>query len=240
MVRSGADPAGGDALADGAPAAREHHLTVGRSARYVVLGEPSPAVRELWVALHGYGQLAARFARRCGPLAAPHALVAVPEALSRFYLDAPAGGTHAAARVGASWMTREDRLAEIGDHVAYLDLLVARLREECDGEPAVRALGFSQGAATMARWIAFGSTRVERAVAWGGLLPEDLDLAQLAERLDGAPLALVIGDADGHRSLEQVRAQAAAAGERGVVARVVTYAGGHALDAETLAAVAAV
>jgi predicted esterase len=136
-------------------------------------------------------------------------------------------------------MTRVDRLAEIGAPVAYLDLLVARLREEGGGEPAVRALGFSQGVATLARWLVFGATRVERAVAWGGLLPEDLDLAQLADCLGGAPLAFVIGDDDGHRSAEQVQAQAAAARERGVVARVVTYAGGHALDAPTLAAVAA-
>src|SRR5690606_1787481 len=79
----------GRAAADAgrAPAPREHHLTVPRSARYVVLGEPGPHVRTLWVALHGYGQLAARFARRCAPLASEHALVAVPEALSRFYLD---------------------------------------------------------------------------------------------------------------------------------------------------------
>ncbi len=217
---------------------REHHLTVPRSARYVVLGEPGPHVRTLWIALHGYGQLAARFARRCGPLASEHALVVVPEALSRFYLDAPAGGSHAQARVGASWMTREDRLAEIGDHVAYLDLLVARLREECDGEPAVRALGFSQGVATMARWIAFGATTVERAVAWGGLLPEDLDLAQLTERLAGAPLTFVVGDADAHRAVERVRAQAEVARAAGIAARVVTFAGGHVLDAGTLAAVA--
>lgn len=233
------DPAGrasADAVRASAP--REHHLTVPRSARYVVLGEPGPHVRTLWLAIHGYGQLAARFARRCAPLAAEHALVAVPEALSRFYLDAPAGGSHAAARVGASWMTREDRLAEIGDHVAYLDLLVARLREECDGAPGVRALGFSQGVATMARWILFGSTRVERAVAWGGLLPEDLDLARLADRLAGAPFAFVVGDADAHRSVEQVRAQADAARAAGVAARVVTFAGGHVLEAGTLAAVA--
>jgi len=233
------DPAG-RAAADAVrvPTPREHHLTVPRSARYVVLGEPGPRVRTLWVALHGYGQLAARFARRCAPLAAEHALVAVPEALSRFYLDAPAGGSHAAARVGASWMTREDRLAEIGDHVAYLDLLVARLREECEGDPAVRVLGFSQGAATMARWLAFGETRVERAVAWGGLLPDDLDLAGLAGRLAGAPLTFVVGDADGHRTVEQVRAQADAVRASGVAVRVVTFAGGHALDAGTLAAVA--
>ena len=232
------DAAGGAPAEAAGAAPREHHLTVPRSARYVVLGEPGPHVRTLWIAIHGYGQLAARFARRCGPLASAHALVAVPEALSRFYLDAPAGGSHAAARVGASWMTREDRLAEIGDHVAYLDLLVARLREECGGDPALRVLGFSQGVATMARWLVFGTPRAERVIAWGGLLPDDLDHARLADRLAGAPLTYVVGEGDGHRSVDQVRAQADLVRTRGIDARVVPFDGGHALDAATLAAVA--
>ena len=232
-----ADPAGrAPADADRAPAPREHHLTVQRSARYVVLGEPDADVRTLWVALHGYGQLAARFARHCRPLAGPGRLVAVPEALSRFYLDAPAGGTHAAARVGATWMTREDRLAEIGDHVAYLDALVARLQEECGSAPDVRVLGFSQGVATAARWLAFGAVRASRVVAWGGLLPDDVDLPGLAERLAGAPVTYVVGDADAYRSIEQVREQAEVLAVHGIAARVVTYAGGHALEAGALAA----
>ena len=93
--------------ARGAPdegvAAREHHITVARSARYVVLGEPSPAIDTLWFALHGYAQLARRFARHLAPLAGPSRLVVVPEALSRFYVETAAGGSHAHARVGATW-----------------------------------------------------------------------------------------------------------------------------------------
>jgi hypothetical protein len=106
MPRTGPATAAGDGHADVATA-REHHLTVSRSARYVVLGEPAPEVRSLWVVLHGYGQLAARFARHCAPLGGAGRLVVVPEALSRFYVEAAAGGSHAQARVGATWMTRE-------------------------------------------------------------------------------------------------------------------------------------
>src|ERR1051325_10016453 len=40
-----------------------------------------------------------------------------PEGLSRFYLSERA----TERRVGASWMTREDRLAEIADYLGYLD-----------------------------------------------------------------------------------------------------------------------
>ena len=89
------------------------HLAVARNARYFTLGETGPAVDEIWFALHGYAQLAGAFARYCQPLAAPRRLVVVPEALSRFYLGdhtKPAGPD---ARIGASWMTREDRQADI-------------------------------------------------------------------------------------------------------------------------------
>lgn len=224
---------------DGAePVAREHHLTVSRSARYYVLGEPAPDVRALWFALHGYGQLGARFARHCRALAGPGRLVVVPEALSRFYLEPATGGSHAQARVGASWMTREDRLAEISDHVAYLDRVHARVVEELEATPALHLLGFSQGAATAARWAAFGATRPSSLTLWGGLLPEDLDLVALRERLAGAPLTFVVGDADQFRSEERITAQATRLRDAGLEARVVTYAGGHHLSAEVLGSLA--
>ncbi|HEX6631564.1 MAG TPA: hypothetical protein VF048_10745, partial [Gemmatimonadaceae bacterium] len=130
------------------PDVREHHLTVARTARYVTVGD-AERPRRVWLALHGYGQLAAPFAARCRPLAGDQAIVVAPEALSRFYVETTGVRSHAQARVGATWMTREDRLAEIGDYVAYLDQLVAHVGAElaaADAELCV--LGFSQGAAT--------------------------------------------------------------------------------------------
>ena len=229
--------------ARGAPdegvAAREHHITVARSARYVVLGEPSPAIDTLWFALHGYAQLARRFARHLAPLAGPTRLVVVPEALSRFYVETTGGGGHAQARVGATWMTREDRLAEISDYVAYLDALHARLVEQCGGGPlAVRVLGFSQGAATAARWAAYGAAEVRALVLWGALLPEDLEHAQLRERLAGAAVTLVCGSADAYRTPDETAAQAESLRARGLEARAVAYDGGHHLDEGTLRALA--
>ncbi len=221
------------------PVAREHHLTVARSARYYVLGEPAPDVRAVWVALHGYGQLGARFARHCRPLAGPGRLVVVPEALSRFYLEPARGGSHAQARVGASWMTREDRLAEINDQVAYLDGVLARVTAELATPPSIHLLGFSQGAATAARWVAFGAVRPSSMTLWGGILPEDLDLAVLRERLAGAPLTFVVGDADELRSEELMEAQRSRVREAGLAARIVGYAGGHHLSPDVLRTLAA-
>jgi predicted esterase len=239
MVRSGPAAAAAGAEGHAGGAGREHHLTVSRSARYVVLGEPSPDVATLWVALHGYGQLARRFARHLAPLAGRARLVVVPEALSRYYVETAPGGSHAHARVGATWMTREDRLAEISDYVAYLDQLHARLVEQCGGTPpAVRVIGFSQGAATAARWAAYGGAEVRSLVLWGGMLPEDLEVAQLRDRLGGAVVTLVCGSADAYRTVDEVSAQAESLRARGLDVRLATYEGGHHLDEGTLRALA--
>jgi predicted esterase len=149
---------------------REHHLRVARTARYHTLGDPATA-RAIWVVVHGYGQLARFFLNKFKGLE-DGLLIAAPEGLSRFYLD------NAHQRVGATWMTREDREREIDDHIHYLDLLVQELLHTTGPRP-VHALGFSQGVATVSRWNTSGSTRVSRLVLWGGSLPPDIDTAAM-------------------------------------------------------------
>ena len=89
---------------------QEHLFSTPRSARYFTLGSPEDAA-EVWFVCHGYGQLAARFLERFRPIEANRRCIVAPEGLSRFYLTE----TATERRVGASWMTREDRLHEIDD-----------------------------------------------------------------------------------------------------------------------------
>src|SRR3989440_6597018 len=165
---------------------QEHRLSTPRSARYFTLGAGTLAgASEVWIVCHGYGQLASRFLERFRPLEALGCCVVAPEGLSRFYLtDNPTE-----RRVGASWMTREDRLHEIGDYVRYLDALYGMLGA---ARTKVTALGFSQGTATMSRWAALGSSRVDRLILWGGEVPPDLEL----QRLRVPRLELVYGTRD--------------------------------------------
>lgn len=145
---------------------REHHLPVSRTARYFTTGDPHAGVRELWFVCHGYGQLAGRFIRHFESIATPERLIVAPEALSRFYVEV-SGKTHADTHVGASWMTREDRLSDIEDYVEYLDALYAHMLASLDGaSPTFTALGFSQGVATVARWLERTSVHVDRALLW--------------------------------------------------------------------------
>ncbi len=157
--------------------------------------------------------------------------IVAPEGLSRFYLDAE----H--TRVGATWMTREDRLHEIDDHVAYLDALCDELRRSAIPGARIGALGFSQGVATLMRWAVLGRTVLDEVVAWGGNLPPDLDPSRVRARLSNATVHLVHGEADALVGPEVVERDAATLRACGLGVELVLHAGGHALDRTTLARV---
>jgi predicted esterase len=215
----------------------EHHIRVPRRARYVTLGEPAAAPREIWVVCHGYAQLAARFLRHFARLDDGTRLIVAPEALNRFYLGDASGFHGPDAKIGATWMTREDRENEIADYVEYLDLVSAEVLAALPRAPErVVALGFSQGVATVTRWYALGNTRIDSLVLWAGLLPPDAE--QFVERLRTTMVTFVVGTRD--RSVHG--ALAGGEGERvrqmNVPWRLVTFDGGHEMHGETLRALA--
>lgn len=214
---------------------REHRLEVRRSARYHTLGEPGPGTREVWVALHGYRQLAARFLRRFHALDDGTRWIVAPEALSRFYVEESVGRHGPASRVGATWMTKEDREAEIADYVAYLNRLGERLFERI-GRGSVRlvVLGFSQGVATAARWAVRGAWPADVLVAWGDSLPPDLDEQQARSRLAALDLVMVRGAGDATRRPGEEAKDEARLRAWGVEARILDHPGGHRVEEEAL------
>jgi len=203
---------------------QEHQFSTSRSARYFTLGSPQHAA-DVWLVCHGYGQLASRFLERFRPLEAERRCIVAPEGLSRFYLtDSPAE-----RRVGASWMTREDRLHEIDDYVRYLDGVYAKVVPR---NARVTALGFSQGTATVCRWTAFGTSRVDRLIVWGGEVPPDLDLAEarIAERLRAARLTLVYGTRDQFFTPKIVAATEERLRANQIGYELLPFEGGHEID----------
>jgi predicted esterase len=208
---------------------RELHIEVSRSARYVTLGEVHPGLRQVWIACHGYGQLVTQFIEYFQVLNDGTRLIVAPEGLSRFYLD------HANGVIGASWMTRVDRQAEIVDYVSYLDALADRVLTDVNRESvALRLLGFSQGAATVSRWVERGRVRPDGVILWAGTTPPDVNMTALRRRLGGAAFEFVVGEADDYASPEMLAEQEARLKEHGFEYSVIRFAGGHRLDKEVL------
>ncbi len=174
----------------------EHHLAVARTARYYTLGELTDQTTHVWFCLHGFGQLASYFSQKFENLVNDQTLVVVPEGLSRLYLN----GKY--ERVGASWMTREDRQAEIDDFLAYLNALYDTVLQGRD--PAtlhVTVLGFSQGAATACRWLNAEHIRADRLLLWAGFFKNGFaDLIDPA-KLDAVDTHYVYGTQDEYFTL---------------------------------------
>ena len=212
-------------------------MSVARTARYFTLGSPAGA-GEVWFTCHGYGQLAARFLEKLRVLDEGRRHLVAPEGLSRFYLSERA----TERRVGASWMTLEDRLAEIADYVRYLDAVYDDVFVRCDrARVTVHALGFSQGAATVSRWTAMGKARIDRVVLWGGEFPPDLDLTRsdFAQRLRAARLTLVYGRSDEYITPKVLAAVTERLEAHAIPYRGVSFDGGHELQDAALKDLAA-
>lgn len=213
---------------------QEHHLEVTRTARYVTLGEGVAAPRAAWFVLHGYGQLGRRFMRSFERLDDGARLVIAPEALNRYYVGDPPGVHGPDSVVGATWMTREDRLNEVHDYVRYLDRLHEHVVSRFEAPPRLTVLGFSQGVHTACRWTVLGKARPATLILWGAAMPPDLELESAASAWRATRLRIVAGERDesfspamAARTRDRLRAA-------GIDAELVLHPGAHVVHRETL------
>lgn len=214
----------------------QRHLQVPRFARYSIMGSLEGDLSEVWIVCHGHSQLARRFLSRFLPLERSDRLFIAPEALSRYYLSPPVAGPHAPGTpVGASWMTSEDREFEIQDYVNYLDLLHDEIFSVVDrSKVRLWVLGFSQGVATVARWVARGNVDPDRVVLYAGVLPPELDVESAARLARRSPLTIALGTSDDFASPELIAAQEARLRELGVPHTTIRFDGGHEVIPEVL------
>ncbi|MBI3143212.1 MAG: dienelactone hydrolase family protein [Bacteroidetes bacterium] len=203
---------------------KELRVVVRRTARVYARGMGGGETSQLWIALHGYGQLAAHFAQKFEALPYNTHYVLVPEAMSRFYLSGTEG------RVGASWMTKEARLDDIADYVAYLDSTVQLAPE---GVAKRVVLGFSQGAATAVRWAVMGHKLPDVLVLWAGSFPPDLDQVHI-NRLRNTEIWLVRGSDDPYISHAQLATMEQVMSAAELEYKNLHYKGGHRLYPEVV------
>jgi predicted esterase len=106
------------------------------------------------------------------------------------------------------------------------------------GDVRLVALGFSQGVATACRWAALGTSSVDALILWAERVPPDLDLAAAAERLRRMRITLVAGAADPALPAGAPVEERDRLAGHGIPSEIVTFPGGHELDADTLRSLA--
>jgi predicted esterase len=204
---------------------QQRNIEVRKTARYFLLGEPSQATDILFVC-HGYGQLASVFLEQFQGISDRKFLIVAAEGLHRFYWEKFSG------RVVASWMTKEDRDSDINDYVLFLDAVHDEVKPLCPPGVRVHALGFSQGAATVARWVARSEMKIESLIFWAGEFPKDINLEVIEERFNALRLIVVCGSAD--QFISNTKLYQDSFVNLGMKPENVVFEGKHMIEEETL------
>jgi predicted esterase len=204
----------------------ERHIQ--KSVRVFSIGKPSPLVKNLWICLHGYGQLADWFGKRFERWASKDRLFVFPEGPHRFYLQGTAG------RVGASWMTKQDRLNDIADQFNYLEELTRDYLKYLPNDVQLHVLGFSQGVATGFRWIGKTNLSIQSLICWAGSFPLDVDYALIASKFRPINMQVAFGNQDAFISVQEAQKLIGQLREQGINLKSHVYAGGHRLQLDLL------
>ncbi|PZX59616.1 putative esterase [Algoriphagus ratkowskyi] len=197
-------------------------------AQYSVSHEPTFQEKEIWLILHGYGQLAEFFIRKFQGFDSYDRLFVAPEATNYGYLRGFAG------RVGANWMTKHERELAIENNHRFLDQLMEDLLSQYQDKPIINVLGFSQGGATATRWASRWSGKVDQLVLWAGGFAQDMELEAAREKFSKTKFTLVIGDQDEFVTPESIEIQQELTEKLEKDVKKLTFAGGHEIDVEML------
>lgn len=167
------------------------NISISKKARYFQLGKISEQTKTIWFVFHGYGMLSQYFIKKFKSLENNHTIIISPEALSRFYI----GENY--DRVGASWITKEDKLDDIEDNINYLNSLFESTTKNIDlNSINIHVLGFSQGGATACRWVLNSTIKITSLGLWGADIPIDCLTENNREKWEQFKTTLIVGKKD--------------------------------------------
>ncbi len=213
----------------------EQRISINFKARYYKLGEINKDTRQIWFVLHGYGQLAQYFLKKFNSLESKNICVIAPEGLSRFYLeDVNSRSMGGSNRVGATWMTKEDRLTDIENYVTYLNSIYQSEIDGLKSIPPVTLLGFSQGVATLARWALHGSVQFQRMILWAGILPPDMDFELGKDKVRGKEVIQIYGKQDPFINQDRLEEMKNLCDQLEIIPQIIEYDGKHEIDESVL------
>jgi predicted esterase len=202
--------------------------------RYYTQGVLDSNTKNIWFVLHGYGQLAKFFLSKFNHVSDAGVYVIAPEGLSKFYLeDVTSRARTGNNRVGATWMTRENRLTDIENYLTYLkNIYNKEVPNDFKGEISI--LGFSQGAATATRWALEGYPLFHRLILWAGILPPDMNFDQAHEILKDKKVIEVFGKSDPYLTDERLKEVSDLNAKLNIHPEIIEFDGGHEINEPTL------
>ena len=201
-------------------------LTVPKTARFSNKLPESGKADTFWLLIHGYAQLATDFLSEFEFIKNEDHLLTAPEGLSKFYFR---------NKIGASWMTKEDRENEISDYVNYLNLLMEKIKKEYDLKDATfNLLGFSQGVHTAVRFFIKGEYNFNNLILCSSDFPKDTDFIKLNEKLKKSKMYFIHGTSDSAITNERFNESIKLLYENKIEFEDISFDGDHVLNKKLL------
>ena len=203
---------------------KENHLEITKTVRFHTLGNLNEQTKNVWLVLHGYAQLPQFFIRKFECINKPNNFIIAPEGIHRLYVKGSSG------RVGASWMTKEDRANDIKDYINYLNQLLDQYN--LDGKK-LNLLGFSQGGATASRFAALGNYKIDNFILWACVFPPDIQFEN-SEKFKNSKNFFVVGNEDEFLNEDAIKKQVEQMKSLNLEPNLIEFKGNHNIHTETL------
>lgn len=207
----------------------DHHLNMSFRASFATMNEIQSSTKHIWIACHGYGQLAGHFIKRFDVFDPESHFILAPQGLSRFYLS-----DH--KKVGASWMTKHDRETDFLNQRNYFDALFEEVFGQINLQDyRLHLLGFSQGVSMVSRLAAYKTLDFDGLILWAGGFPPELQARDFAFLKNSARLKIVLGNIDQFFQMPSFQTEIdRAESATGLKAELKLFEGRHELDREVL------
>ena len=201
---------------------QQHHITVSKTARYYTAGELTVNTKTIWLVVHGFAQRAEEFIQDFSFLNESEHFIIAPEALNRFYKKGTSGDT------AATWMTKDDRENEIKDYVNYLNDLYDYCIAQVSSSVQINVLGFSQGSATVSRWMVGNKRKVDKLIFYAGEIGREIIEANRLNEFHASEKYFVCGTQDPIIPSEMVKQLATLTAQYGLSFK--SFEGGHEIN----------
>jgi len=155
---------------------------------YSTFGEYSSKTKNIWLVFHGMGHLSRYFMRHFSALNPEENFIIAPQAPSKYYQ-----GTEY-KHIGASWLTKEETLAETENVLNYVD---AVWQKEAPAQPfRLIVVGYSQGVSIATRWLSSRKVDCAHLVLHSGGIPVELKTSDFDYLPTNTKVSLLYGDKD--------------------------------------------
>ena len=155
---------------------------------YHTLNSFTEKTKNVWIVFHGMGYLSKYFINYFSDLNPDENYIIAPQAPSKYYQD------KAFKNVGASWLTRENTVAETKNILNYVD---AVFKKEISGTiPNLIVLGYSQGVSIAMRWVASRKIQCDKLILHSGGIPNELQAADFEFLKPSAKVTYIYGNND--------------------------------------------